>query len=74
VYARQRGQFPVPQSREAVEVSRGDPEQVVGVAEEAFCVPDLGSSASAASKEATVPASPRLRVIWTRASNPIPTA
>ena len=32
----------VPQRREIIEVPRGDPQQVVGVAEEAFCVPDLG--------------------------------
>ena len=42
MYARQRGQLLAPQYRETVEVPRGDPQRVVGVAEEAFCVPDLG--------------------------------
>ena len=42
MYPGQRGQLLVPVRREAVEVSRGDPQQVVGVAEQAFCVPDLG--------------------------------
>ena len=42
MYAGQRRQPLVPQGREAVEVARGDPQQVVGVAEQAFCVPDLG--------------------------------
>jgi hypothetical protein len=42
VDAWQCGQFLVPQCREMVEVPRGDPQEVVGVAEEALCVPDLG--------------------------------
>jgi hypothetical protein len=42
VDAGQRGQALVPQRGEVVEVPRGDPQQVVGVAEEAFRVPDLG--------------------------------
>ena len=41
MYAGQGGQLLVPQCREAVEVPCDDPQQVVGVAEEAFCVPDL---------------------------------
>jgi hypothetical protein len=41
VDAGQRGQLLVAQCRKAVEVPRDDPEQVVGVAEEALCVPDL---------------------------------
>ena len=41
MYAGQGGQLLVPQCRKTVEVSRGDPQEVVGVAEEALCVSDL---------------------------------